>query len=701
MPTRQRVRAVQLAHAAAELARGLKVWASAQVLTPAAWMRRECERRAAASPAHWPRLLGAAEEWLLWREAAREAAGGYVFLDDGALAESLLRASELAADYGLALPAGAPESEAGLLHAAQRRFDERCQELNAASVSALAPRLFSSGPAQESALLLRGFDALSPRLRTLAAVHATSAVPASPAPRCTPRSVRTAQASGELEAIAAWCGARLGAEPDARLLVMLPGPAGARERLAALIREVLDPADSLRVARENRALVGIEGGQPFAELPLPAQALASLALLTGAEMDLESLGRWLMAPQWTHPPAAQRAALTLMLRQRALTSLNLRALLGALQLAPPELIPAARELDALLRRAAAALGQPRGSPRRWSERFEAALAALTWPGGAATDLPGQPTRLRWRELLEEFGALEGCVDVLAREPALELLRSLAAHTPYRPADEDVSVTISPLLADPVVRYDGLWVGSLSADVLPQPVAPDPFLPLPAQVSAGVPSASAAARRTQAQTLLESWCAATSDLVLSVPAHDEDLELLPSPLLGAALPADVASPQRLARQPCAPRRIHRDARGCARPCVELPGSAARGHPLAHAAECLCVPRVRGAATRRDAAEERRTGHPHGSARAALTCGAAGLVGAPARFGSARSARPGRARGTHPRLGLPGSPGAAGRAARASPAAARPGRAVRSFCRHPAGARARMPPRGAPHPAPVRA
>lgn len=565
MPTRQRVRAVQLAHAAAELARGLKVWASAQVLTPAAWMRRECERRAAASPTHWPRLLGAAEEWLLWREAAREAAGGYVFLDDGALAESLLRASELAADYGLALPAGAPESEAGLLHAAQRRFDERCEELNAASVSALAPRLFSSGPAQESALLLRGFDALSPRLRTLAAAHATSAVPASPAPRCTPRSVRTAQASGELEAIAAWCGARLGAEPDARLLVMLPGPAGARERLAALIREVLDPADSLRVARENRALVGIEGGQPFAELPLPAQALASLALLTGAEMDLESLGRWLMAPQWTHPPAAQRAALTLMLRQRALTSLNVRALLGALQLAPPELIPAARELDALLRRAAAALGQPRGSPRRWSERFEAALAALTWPGGAATDLPGQPTRLRWRELLEEFGALEGCVDVLAREPALELLRSLAAHTPYRPADEDVSVTISPLLADPVVRYDGLWVGSLSADVLPQPVAPDPFLPLPAQVSAGVPSASAAARRTQAQTLLESWCAATSDLVLSVPAHDEDLELLPSTLLGAALPAD--SP---ARSGWLASRVHRegftetlvDARGLA-------------------------------------------------------------------------------------------------------------------------------------------
>ena len=78
VPTRQRVRAVQLAHAAAALARGLRVWGSADVLTPAAWMRRECERRAAADPFSWPRLLGGAEEWLLWRQAAREAAGADV-----------------------------------------------------------------------------------------------------------------------------------------------------------------------------------------------------------------------------------------------------------------------------------------------------------------------------------------------------------------------------------------------------------------------------------------------------------------------------------------------------------------------------------------------------------------------------------------------------------------------------------------------
>ena len=50
MPSRARMRAVQLAYAAAELAGGAGVWASPDVLTPRGWLRRELERRAAEAP---------------------------------------------------------------------------------------------------------------------------------------------------------------------------------------------------------------------------------------------------------------------------------------------------------------------------------------------------------------------------------------------------------------------------------------------------------------------------------------------------------------------------------------------------------------------------------------------------------------------------------------------------------------------------
>jgi hypothetical protein len=81
--------------------------------------------------------------------------------------------------------------------------------------------------------------------------------------------------------------------------------------------------------------------------------------------------------------------------------------------------------------------------------------------------------------------------------------------------------------------------------------PDPFLPLPAQIAAGMPQASEAARTREALTLLSSWAAATADLQLSVPCREGDLALLPTPLVtgwpqaeGAA--AAIWLPARLAR-----------------------------------------------------------------------------------------------------------------------------------------------------------
>jgi probable DNA repair protein len=161
--------------------------------------------------------------------------------------------------------------------------------------------------------------------------------------------------------------------------------------------------------------------------------------------------------------------------------------------------------------------------------------------------------MRWHELLEDFGRLSGSVATLTRSRALPLLEALAARSAYRPADEDVAVTISAALADPVVRYDGLWVASLSEAIFPQAVSPEPFLPLAAQLAAGVPQASGAGRRAQGERVLAAWRAATPELVLSVARHAGDLELAASPLI-AALPETPAA----GAPGWLPARLHRDA-----------------------------------------------------------------------------------------------------------------------------------------------
>src|SRR5262249_42668371 len=156
------------------------------------------------------------------------------------------------------------------------------------------------------------------------------------------------------------------------------------------------------------------------------------------------------------------------------------------------------------------------------------------------------------ELLDEFGQLASVSRSMTRDQAVQCLSDLAARTAFQPADDDPSVTISPVLAAPVVHYDALWVAGLHSEAFPQPVQPDPFLCLAAQVTKGVPAASAAGRLAEAQALVQSWRASTDDLVLSTAMRSEDLELLPSPLLRPWLTA--GAPQ---VSVWLPTRLHRE------------------------------------------------------------------------------------------------------------------------------------------------
>ncbi|MBS0578696.1 MAG: PD-(D/E)XK nuclease family protein [Proteobacteria bacterium] len=528
VPDRARVRAVRLAHAAAQLTGGHHAWNSADVLTPAGWLRRETERAAAAAPAQWPRLLAAAEEWYLWRQCAAEAARGHALLDSARLGDALRRAAGLALDYNITLREIPGDAEASLLAGAQRLFAARCRELHAASAESLARALIERARSGGRAPWLAGFALVPPPLAGLEQ-------PAVGAARAPAHALRPPGAREELEAIAAWCAQALRRSPAARLRVMLPGPAGARERLAALVREALDPAALLGPQPHAPGLAGLEEGVALTARPAIAHALCTLRLLSGEELPFEELLGWLRAPHWHSPAAGARAALAHALRERPVGALDLRALQGALQLAPPRLRSAAHDLDNRLRLGSGQLGGAAASPRTWAERWTAALRAVGLAGGARADEESQHTLLRWHELLEEFGDLGACLGRPGGRQALSLLAEFAHRSTCPPVETDPCVTIAADLADPVVQYDGIWVAGLSAQVLPQPVQPDAFLPLAAQRAAGVPQASAALRAAEAAHLLACWRHSAAQLVLSVPAMAQDLDLLPSPLLETLAP----------------------------------------------------------------------------------------------------------------------------------------------------------------------
>src|SRR5207237_8706402 len=164
-----------------------------------------------------------------------------------------------------------------------------------------------------------------------------------------------------------------------------------RGRRAPPMRQALDPAGALARSRAPSP-VASEGGQPLAQRPMIAQALATLVYRAGAESDFEAFSRWLRAPYWGRPAAPLRARLDVRLRERPMARLRLRDFLGALGLVPPDLQPTARELNAQLTGAAATLGQGSAPPPLRSAPFAAALSAAGWPGPLAADGVGQQTR---------------------------------------------------------------------------------------------------------------------------------------------------------------------------------------------------------------------------------------------------------------------------------------------------------------------
>src|SRR5205814_1687134 len=252
------------AHAAARLQAGRRVWASADVHSSAVWLRREAERCAAAEASEWPRLLTSAEEWLLWREYAAAATRRFALVNGGALAQSLQHSSELAAHYGIAPRAGAPDSEATVLCEAQQVFDERCRSLRAASVGSLLQRIAAAGGGR--ALLLRGFDSLAPRLRAIEAARQPLAQLPMIAHALTTLEWLAGR-EGDFEAFSRWLRAPHWSAPSA----------AARARLDLTLRERAVPSLRLRE---------LLGGLRLAAPQLQAAAREFSAQLTNAAAAL-------------------------------------------------------------------------------------------------------------------------------------------------------------------------------------------------------------------------------------------------------------------------------------------------------------------------------------------------------------------------------------------------------------------------------
>lgn len=544
-PSRQRAAALRLAHSARMLSQGLTLWPSPDILPWGAWVERELEQ-ARVHGESLPRRLSAAEQWQLWREALLQAAAGLDMLAPERLIDPMRRAVALLEDHGLQLSASA-SPEAALLSATRAGYQRRCRELGALGSESwleCAPFLHPS-----SRLMLVGFGALgSARRQWLERQGARICDALEPDaeewPACEPQVCAQPAPAAEAQAAADWCADWLRRDPAARLLLVVPRLAAQRHHWLRALSQRLDPLRILGVAEAalERPPFAVEGGRALAEHPLVRTALELISLGAG-RVDVETLGALLRSPYLAEADAGARLQLELWLRERGLDPPTLEGLVRQREAIARDAGPAAAALVQALQQALqepAEAASSAGSSAIWAAVFADWLERCGWPGQSLGS-DEQQVQLRFSELLGELAALEVPGRSLSPTGALQLLHERARREHFEPASDDVAVTVTASLDDPIVRYDGIWVAGLSADAWPAPVQTDPLIPAGLQRQAGLPGSSAALQLERARELQGLWARRARSLVLSWAATEEDLPTDPSPLLQGLPPLAPAAP----------------------------------------------------------------------------------------------------------------------------------------------------------------
>jgi ATP-dependent helicase/nuclease subunit B len=571
VPSRQRAAATRIAYSAAMLTAGLEVWHSPDVLPWSAWIERELDAARARGEA-LPRRLSAPEEWLLWQEAVLEACAGLQVLLPAALIEPVRRAVGRLDDYGLSAPHAATV-ETGVLLQARAHFRRRCQELGVLGTTSwrdCAPHLRPS-----PRLLLAGFDSLGAARRTWLEQHGarTAAEP----PGQVPAEVRVVGCENpllEAETAAEWCAERLARDARARLLLVVPRLAQQRYLWQRALSQRLDFATLLGAGTSaSQSLFALEGGQPLSAYPLAATALDLLALAAGP-VPFERFSALLRSPYLSALDRHQCLDIDLWLREHNVADLDLQTLR---QLVAPLAIDLGESAAAVLRQLLAALEADAmdrvAIAPLWARSFATLLQRCGWPGERTLGSDEQQVRLRFDELLGEFAAMSVPAGRWQAAQASRLLHDLAQRIAFEPASDDVPVTVTASIDDPILRYDGIWIAGLSAEVWPAPAQPDPLLPQPLQRQAGVPEASADGQLRLAVERMRQWQRCAIECVYSWSRSDAELPRDMSPLLHLSgsdqpIPHAAAAPRfdlqswLLAQAP--PLEAWRDDRGPAWP-----------------------------------------------------------------------------------------------------------------------------------------
>jgi len=343
----------------------------------------------------------------------------------------------------------------------------------------------------------------------------------------------------EFTAAARWSLNLVQNNPEARVGIAVPGLKTHRSMLIRIFDHVFHPETILNFEEPEKRIFNVSLGRPLGDYSLVRSALVFLDFIRQEKWNIRDLGIILGSPfiAGGREEFPSRAALEEKIRhgnqpwRSAAMVLEIAARQGESCYCPVlfHMLGQAREI---------VFSQEKlQSPSRWAALFAKLLETAGWPDARELNSFEYQTFQAFKEELSSLYRLEAVLGEITYSKALETLSNLLKSRVFQPESAQAPVQILGLFEMAGLDFDHLWVMNLTSDVLPCPCKPNPLLPLDLQRKHLTPGSSPRRELDLAVKIMNSLLSSSKEIIFSYSTHEDDRELMESPLLKEILPVD--------------------------------------------------------------------------------------------------------------------------------------------------------------------
>jgi len=543
-------RALSAAFHRARQIEGLAAWPTPEILdwrsfARAAWL----ERAGGRDHGNDARLLlNPVQEEALWVGIAGKDQSPATLLEGPRhrLAALAMDAHELLCSYAprylQRTARSAWEQDAAVFSDWLAAFDETCRTGNLFSPSRLTHELIAMLKADRTErppLLLAGFDRILPVQRELFDAWGEWHEVARGEPTSEIHFHAADDLQAELAACAIWCGRKLAANPNIRLLVVTQGASARRGEIErAFLRQI-----------GSTTLFEFSLGVPLGQVALARAAHFLLRWLDSAlnEQELD----WLLCTGYIAANPQESAALQSYMRALRRFSLErtqwtLAAFIG--QRCAAELLPTPWvERITKAQRTLAEFARRSQSPLDWAELVPRLLEALHFASARPLTSAEFQALDRWRLAVENCGSLGFDGRRISWKDFLSQLGRTLDETLFAPESHDEPIQIAGPAESAGLSADAVWFLGADEDSWPAAGTTHPLLPPEIQRDAGMPHATPLLDWELARSITNRLLGSTREIHFSYAKQNETAEARPSRLIvqiaGAAkeIPPDLVAP----------------------------------------------------------------------------------------------------------------------------------------------------------------